>query len=141
MNLDMAKATGNATRAAKDAKDPPNPKGQKATTRSTKPVPPPAAPAAQPTPPTASPHDHPGDRSDAPASSPPSSAFQNTIGEVRQKGFEQMGVEEVPADRNTTRTLTDDESAKILAKCLIGTALLYVPALNPEWKVRAPGRP
>jgi hypothetical protein len=54
---------------------------------------------------------------------------------VKAAGFSNMGLEPVTAEDTEERQLSDDRTAQILERSRIGTALFYVPILNPVWKV------
>jgi hypothetical protein len=55
--------------------------------------------------------------------------------QVKAAGFSNMGVGPVTAEDSEERQLLDDRTAQILERSRIGTALFYVPILNPVWKV------
>jgi hypothetical protein len=55
--------------------------------------------------------------------------------QVKAAGFSSMGVVPVTAEDREERQLSDDRTAQILERSCIGTALFYVPILNPVWKV------
>jgi hypothetical protein len=55
--------------------------------------------------------------------------------QVKAAGFSSMGVGPVTAEDTEERQLSDDYMAQILERSRIGTALFYVPILNPVWKV------
>jgi len=55
--------------------------------------------------------------------------------QVKAAGFSHMGVGPVTAEDSEERQLSDDRTAQILERSRIGTALFYVPILNPVWKV------
>ena len=55
--------------------------------------------------------------------------------QVKAAGFSRMGVGPVTVEDSEERQLSDDRTAQILERSRIGTALFYVPILNPVWKV------
>jgi hypothetical protein len=55
--------------------------------------------------------------------------------QVKAADFSSMGVWPVTAEDGEERQLSDDRTAQILERSRIGTALFYVPILNPVWKV------
>ena len=59
--------------------------------------------------------------------------------QVKAAGFSSMGVGPVTAEDRQERQLSDDRTAQILERSRIGTALFYVPILNPVWKVGSLG--
>jgi hypothetical protein len=61
--------------------------------------------------------------------------------QVKAAGFSSMGVGPVTAEDREERQLSDDRTAQILERSRIGTALFYVPILNPVWKVGYLGFP
>jgi hypothetical protein len=54
---------------------------------------------------------------------------------VKAAGFANMGLGPMTAEDTEERQLSDDRTAQILERSRIGTALFYVPTLNPVWKV------
>lgn len=57
------------------------------------------------------------------------------VGRIKKAAFASMGREEITMGEAAQMQLEDDHNAEVLARSKIGTALLYVPILNPEWKV------
>jgi len=55
--------------------------------------------------------------------------------QVKAAGFSRMGLGPATAEDSEERQLSDDRTAQILERSRIGTALFYVPILNPVWKV------
>jgi len=55
--------------------------------------------------------------------------------QVKAASFSSMEAEPVTAEDREERQLSGDRTAQILERSRIGTALFYVPILNPVWKV------
>lgn len=55
--------------------------------------------------------------------------------QVKAAAFSSMGMGPVTMEDTEERQLSDDLTAQILERSRIGTALFYVPILNPVWKV------
>lgn len=61
--------------------------------------------------------------------------------QIKTAQFSTMGQGPVTAEDTEERQLSDDRTAQILERSRIGTALFYVPTLNPVWKVGKPRIP